>query len=99
VACTDGVVALDEHSGARKGRLDTGAGVDNIDYLAERKLVYAAAGRAERLTVAELGDDGSFRQVAQEKVGKGCRVVVATPDGTAFVADGGNGQLWVVKRP
>jgi DNA-binding beta-propeller fold protein YncE len=99
VACTDGVVALDEHDGARKGRLDTGAGVDNIDYLPGRKLIYAAAGRAERLTVAELGDDGSFKPVAQEKVGKGCRVVVATADGTAYVADGGNGQLWVVRRP
>lgn len=99
VACTDGVVALDEHDGARKGRLDTGAGVDNIDYVAGKKLVYAAAGRDERLTVAELGDDGSFKPVAQEKVGKGCRVVVATPDGTAYVADGGSGQLWVVRRP
>ncbi len=99
VACTDGVVALDEHTGARKGRLETGGGVDNIDYVAGRKLVYAAAGRAERLTIAELGDDGSLKQVAQEKVGKGCRVVVATPDGTAYVADGGGGQLWVVKRP
>src|SRR5690348_8139926 len=99
VACTDGVVALDEHTGARKGRVDTGAGVDNIDYVAGKKLLYAAAGRAEQLTVAEVGDDGSFKNVAQEKVGKGCRVVVATSDGTAYVADGGAGQLWVVKRP
>jgi hypothetical protein len=99
VACTDAVVVLDAHTGARKARLDTGSGVDNIDYVAGRKLVYAAAGHAEQLTVAELGDDGSLKPVTQEKVGKGCRVVVATPDGTAYVADGGNGQLWVVKRP
>lgn len=99
VACTDGVVALDAHTGARKGRLDTGAGVDNIDYVPGRRLVYATAGRAAQLTVAELGDDGSFEPVAREKVGKGCRVVVATPDGTAYVADGGEGRLWVVKRP
>ncbi|HET7786455.1 MAG TPA: hypothetical protein VFL36_10810 [Myxococcales bacterium] len=99
VACTDGVVALDAHSGARKSRLDTGAGVDNIDYLAERKRVYAAAGREARLTVAEVGDDGSFRKVSQQAVGKGCRVVVATPDGTAYVADGGAGRLWVIPRP
>jgi DNA-binding beta-propeller fold protein YncE len=99
VACTDGVVALDAKTGARKGRLETGAGVDNIAYLADRKLVYAAAGRAGQLTVAEVGDDGSFNKVSQEKVGKGCRVVVATPDGTAYVADGGGGQLWVLRRP
>lgn len=95
VACTDGVVSLDEKSGARKGRIDTGAGVDNIDYLKQR--VYVAAGQAEKLTVAEVAADGSFKAVASEKVGKGSRVVVATSDGTAYAADSTAGQLWVFK--
>jgi len=95
VACTDGVVSLDEKTGARKGRLETGAGVDNIDYLGKR--VYVSAGQAEKLTVAEVGDDGQFKPVASEKVGKGCRVVVATSDGTAYAADSAGGQLWVLK--
>ncbi|HUJ29311.1 MAG TPA: hypothetical protein VLW85_25000 [Myxococcales bacterium] len=95
VACTDGVVSLDEKSGARKGRIDTGAGVDNIDYVGQR--VYASAGQAEKLTVAEVAADGSFKPVATEPVGKGSRVVVATSDGTAYAADSGGGQLWVFK--
>ena len=95
VACTDGVVSLDEKSGAKRGRIETGAGVDNIDYVKNR--VYASAGQAEKLTVAEVGADGSFKPVASEKVGKGARVVVATSDGTAYAADSGGGQLWVFK--
>ena len=39
----------------------------------------------------------TFKPVLKEKVGKGCRVVVATRDGTAYVADSAGGQLWVVK--
>jgi DNA-binding beta-propeller fold protein YncE len=95
VACTDGVVSLDAKTGARKGRLDTGAGVDNIDYVGKR--VYVSAGQAEKLTVADVGDDGSFKPVASAKVGKGCRVVVATKDGTAYAADSAGGQLWMFK--
>jgi DNA-binding beta-propeller fold protein YncE len=95
VACTDGVVSLDEKSGAKKGRIDTGAGVDNIDYVKQR--VYVSAGQAEQLTIADVAGDGAFKQVASEKVGKGSRVVVATSDGTAYAADSAGGQLWVFK--
>src|SRR4051812_6163961 len=94
VACTDGVVALDTHTGARKGRLATGAGVDNIDYLPARKLLYASAGRDARLTIASVADDGSFKTVKTGQVGEGCRVVVATPDGTAYAADSAGARLW-----
>jgi DNA-binding beta-propeller fold protein YncE len=95
VACTDGVVSLDARSGGRKGRIETGKGVDNIDYV--RKRLYATAGLAEKLTVAEVADDGALRPVASAPVGKGCRVVVATDDGTAYAADSAGAQLWVVK--
>jgi DNA-binding beta-propeller fold protein YncE len=97
VACTDGVVALDARTGAKKGRIETGKGVDNIDYLPARKLLFASAGVAEKLTIAEVGDGGSLKEQSSVKVGKGCRVVVATPDGTAYVADSAGGQLWVVR--
>jgi DNA-binding beta-propeller fold protein YncE len=52
VACTDGVVSLDlRHRGKMVGRIKTGNGVDNIDYLAARKLVYVAS-REANLQVA-----------------------------------------------
>jgi DNA-binding beta-propeller fold protein YncE len=96
VACaTSGLNVLDTKTGARKGHIDAGEGVDNIDYV--KKRVYASAGRSEKLTIADLADDGSFKPVATAQVGKGCRVVVATPDGTAYAADSLGGQLWVVK--
>jgi DNA-binding beta-propeller fold protein YncE len=96
VACTDGVVALDAKTGERKSRLDTGAGVDNIAYLPAKKLLYAAAGRAAKLTIAEVSDDGNFKVVKSEPVGEGCRVVVATPDGTAYAADSKGAKIWTV---
>lgn len=98
VGCaTQGLLALDAKTGARKGRIETGDGVDNIDYLPSRRLVYASAGRSEKLTIAHLEDDGSLKTVSTTQVGKGCRVVVTTGDGTAYAADSEGGQLWVVK--
>ena len=98
VACaSQGLLALDAKTGAKKFKLDVGEGVDNIDYLPARRLVYATAGRSEKLTVAHLEDDGSLKVVASTPVGKGCRVVVATQEGTAYAADSTGGQLWVFK--
>lgn len=98
VACAvAGVHAVDVKTGARKGHLDTGEGVDNIDYLPAKRLLYATAGRSEKLTVAKLQDDGALTAVATSPIGKGCRVVVATQDGTAYAADSAGGQVWVLK--
>ena len=98
VGCaTQGLLALDAKTGARKGRIETGEGVDNIDYLPSKRLLYATAGRSEKLTVAHLEDDGSLKVVTTTPVGKGCRVVVSTEDGTAYAADSAGGQLWVLK--
>src|SRR3954469_8699476 len=90
VGCaTQGLLALDAKTGARKGMVEAGEGVDNIDYLPSKRLVYAAAGRSEKVTVAHLEDDGSLKIVATSPVGKGARVVVVTADGTAYAADSG----------
>jgi DNA-binding beta-propeller fold protein YncE len=98
VGCaSQGVLALDAKTGARKGRIEAGEGVDNIDYLPAKRLLYASAGRSEKLTIAHLEDDGSLKPVSTTQVGKGCRVVVATQDGTAYAADSAGGQLWVFK--
>ena len=98
VACAvNGVNVLDTKTGARKGHIDVGLGVDNIDYVASRALLYASAGRSEKAVIAKLHDDGSLEAVKTEKVGKGCRVIVATPDGTGYAADSAAGQLWLIK--
>lgn len=96
VACTDAVVSLDPKTGARRARLETGKGVDNIDYLPRTRRLYISAGKAARLTLAEAGDDGSLREAGTAAVGPGSRVVVVAADGTAYAADSQGGALWVV---
>lgn len=98
VACTNKVKTLDAgKDGAVLGELETGAGVDNIDYLLKKHLVYAAAGRTGQLTVAEVSDQGALKKVSQSKIAEGGRVVVVDSSGVAYIADSKGGQLLVVK--
>jgi hypothetical protein len=94
VACTDHVQVLDAaHDGALLGRLDAGAGVDNIDY-ADGKL-YVAAGKASKLTVARVDDKGQLTVVASGDSFEGARNAVADRSGNAYVADSLGGHLLV----
>src|SRR5262249_44427511 len=99
VACTGRVVALDvAHRGRVTATLDTGDGVDNIAYAEGTRTVYAAAGRAERLTMGEVDDAGRFVRVLSLPTSRGTRVVVADPAGNAYVADPLGGRILVVSR-
>jgi DNA-binding beta-propeller fold protein YncE len=94
VACTDHVQVLDQGKhGALLGRLDTGAGVDNIDYAEGSRLLYVAAGKAARLTVARLEDDGQLSVTASGATAPGARNAVADTNGNAYVADGQGARL------
>jgi DNA-binding beta-propeller fold protein YncE len=96
VACTDHVVVLDgSHDGAKLASLDTGAGVDNIDWLAPQRLLYVAAGKASKLTVARIDDKGQPTVVAAGASTAGARNGVADASGNAYVADAANAQLLV----
>ncbi len=97
VACTDHVQALDmAHGGALLGKLDTGAGLDNLDYVAKTGLLYAAAGKAAQLVVASVGDHGEFQVVASAATAPGARNAVADASGNAYIADSqGAHLLWV----
>ncbi len=100
VACTDGVVTLDlAHDGKVVGRLKTGAGVDNIDYYAPKKLLYVASGRDGTLTVARVADGGALSEVATAPTAKGARNPVVDASGAAYVADSLGGRLIVVQPP
>jgi DNA-binding beta-propeller fold protein YncE len=99
VACTTKVVVLDAaHDGRVTGTLPTGDGVDNIAYAAATRTVYAAAGRAARLTMGEIDDAGRVGRVHTVPTPRGARVVVADSAGTAYVADPLGGRLLVVAR-
>jgi DNA-binding beta-propeller fold protein YncE len=101
VACSDGVRILDaSHDGtALLGRLDTGDGVDDIYYDASKQLVYVAASKARRLTVAHLGDNGQATVVATGATAERARNAVADNDGSVYVPDAGSARLLIFSPP
>ena len=96
VACSNRVIALDaNHGGAVLGSIDTGGGLDNIDYSDSEHLLYAAASVAATLTVARVGDKGDFSSVAVVPTVNGARSVVAG-EKRAYVIDPIDGQILFV---
>jgi DNA-binding beta-propeller fold protein YncE len=98
VACTDHIEVMDAgKDGKILSKLDTGAGVDNIDYLPSSRSLYVAGARAATIVVAHLDQKGVLTQTASHTTAKGARNAVATADGNAYVADGPEGKVLVVR--
>lgn len=98
VACTQHAAVLAAGSdGHILSKLDTGEGVDNLDYLTGPGVLYAAAGGAGTLTVAHLDAKGVLTNTATVTTAKGARNAVVAEDGTVFVADGPDGKILVVR--
>jgi DNA-binding beta-propeller fold protein YncE len=96
VACTDQVLVLDSaRNGAKLAMLDTGGGVDNVDWLEARQLLYVAAGKSAALTVAHVDDRGQLLVVARNGTADGARNGVADASGNAYVVDRANARLLV----
>ena len=100
VACSAKVETLDlEHDGAIAGSVDTGDGVDDVDFAADRGLVYAGAGRAGTLTIARLDPNGALAVVATVPTADGARNGVASGTGTIYLAHSKGSDLVVVPPP
>ena len=94
VACGDHVVSIDAgHGGKVIDSILTGPGLDNIDYSANAKLLYAAASQAATLTIAEVDDHGKFHLKATVPTVKGARCVVAGKGETAYLIDPAEGRI------
>ena len=94
VACGDHVVNLDAaHDGKVLDSIQTGAGLDNIDYSSDQKLLYAAASQAASLTIAEVDDHGKFHVRATVPTVKGARGVAAGKGETAYLIDPAGGRI------
>ena len=94
VACTARVVTMDVARGGRiLGSIDTGAGLDNIDYLPSMKMLYAAAADAAVLTLARVDEHGIPSRVAVIPTVKGARGVVVDSEGNAYVIDPLRGRV------
>jgi hypothetical protein len=100
VACTDHVQVLDANKdGAALGKLDVGAGIDNIDWLDTHRLLFVAAGKAGKLVVMRADDTGQLTAAATVATSEGARNGVADASGNAYLADGPHAQLLVVPHP
>jgi DNA-binding beta-propeller fold protein YncE len=98
VACPTSIKALDAaENGGVLGTLEIGAGADSIDYLQKEHRVYAAAGGAGTLTVAEASEKGILTKIWGAPAAEGGRAVVVDSRGTAYVADSKGGRLIVFK--
>jgi DNA-binding beta-propeller fold protein YncE len=94
VACQDHVVSLDiGHDGKVIDSVTTGGGLDDIDFSAEQKVLYAAASVTATLTIAEVSDDGKFHVKALVPTAKEARGVIATKGKTAYLIDPAEGCI------
>jgi len=97
VACAAGGVKALDPAGSTVGQMKTGPGVDNIDWLPSRHLLYAASATDGTLTVAEVAANGSMKPFLTARTAPGGRSVIIDGAGTAYVPDSKGGRLLVVK--
>lgn len=94
VACQDHVVSLDiRHGGKVTDSVTTGGGLDDIDFSAEQKVLYAAASVTATLTIAEVSDDGKFHVKALIPTATEARGVIAAKGKTAYLIDPAEGRI------
>jgi DNA-binding beta-propeller fold protein YncE len=87
VACDARTEALDAgHDGAVLSSVDTGDGVDDLDYAPGSRLLYIGAAKAGKLTVARVDDRGKITLVTQVPTRAGARNGVVTKDGRVYLA-------------
>ncbi len=79
--------------GAVLSKVDTGDGVDDINYSPATHLLYVGAARAAKLTIARADTSGKLTTVAQVPTQNGARNCVVTKDGTVYLAHGGGVRL------
>jgi DNA-binding beta-propeller fold protein YncE len=97
VACTDHLQILDgSKDGTPMAKIDTGAGVDLVDWLPAQRLIYVGAAKASKLTVLRVDDKGQPAVVAVGATPEGARNAVADASGNAYLADPMNGGVLVV---
>jgi DNA-binding beta-propeller fold protein YncE len=103
VACSGRAEVLDAaHDGAVLSSIDTGDGVDDIDYSPATHQLYVGAAKAGRLTIARVDAQGKLTLVAAVPTHLGARNPAVTDQGTVYLAHsalGGLSDLVVVAPP
>jgi hypothetical protein len=97
VACSAKVEALAAgKDGAIVGAVDTGDGVDDIDYSAQTHSVYVGAAKSANLTIAALDPSGALAVNATVPTEEGARNGVVAANGAVYLAASKAGELVVV---
>lgn len=94
VACSTRAEVLDaEHNGEELSSIDTGDGVDDLNYSAATHMLYVGAARAARLTVARVDASGKLTIIAEVPTHEGARNGVVTKNGAVYLAHSQLGTL------
>ncbi len=94
VACSAKVEVLDVgHDGRILSSVETGDGVDDIDYAPATHRVYVGAARAGQLTVAAVDPQGRLTVAAVVPTHAGARNPAVTDKGVVYLAHGGSSGL------
>jgi DNA-binding beta-propeller fold protein YncE len=94
VACSTLAEVLDAaHDGKKLSSIDTGDGVDDLNYSPATHTLYVGAARAARLTVASVDKTGKLTLAGQAETHQGARNGVVTKDGKVYLAHSQLGQL------
>ena len=94
VACSTRAEVLDAgHNGEKLSSIDTGDGVDDLNYSPSTHMLYVGAAKDARLMVARVDGTGKLSQVAVVPTHEGARNGVVTKDGTVYLAHSQLGQL------
>lgn len=90
VACSARAEVLDAaHGGKVLSSVDTGDGVDDIDYSPKTHRLYVGAARAGKLTIASDDAAGKLTVVASIPTPAGARNPAVASNGTVYLAHGG----------
>jgi DNA-binding beta-propeller fold protein YncE len=94
VACSTLAEVLDAgHDGKKLSFINTGDGVDDLNYSPATRMLYVGAAKDARLTVARVDASGKLSQVAVVPTQEGARNGVVTKDGTVYLAHSQLGKL------
>jgi DNA-binding beta-propeller fold protein YncE len=99
IACSAKVEVMDVgHDGKILSSIDTGDGVDDIDYSPPAHLLYVGAAKAGKLTIARVDGKGNLSVVAEVPTHAGARNGVVTKNGSVYLGHSGTelSDLFVV---
>jgi len=100
VACSTRVEVLNVgRDGAVLSSIDTGDGVDDLDYAPATHRVYVGAARAGKLTIARDDAAGHLSLVASVPTPSGARNPAVASNGTVYLTHSSGGDIVVVAPP